>query len=174
MNFSLWHFFGAPPINSPAFYSHFSGKKGGAGGQRGGKVRGTRENKRKSGNILGGDWNSGGISLGFPGNPQGILRGGGISQEKSRSLADFQKFHEFPGLSQENPPRRWDFSGNLKCSGFSGPPGARPGGGPGGPAENPTSRRIPRLRWSIKPRRPTVAPAGTERRKTAAAWETDR
>ena len=53
-------------------------------------------------------------------------------------------------------------------------PGARPGGGPGGPPKIQTSRRIPRLRWSNKARTPDSAPAGTERRKTAAAWETDR
>ena len=53
-------------------------------------------------------------------------------------------------------------------------PGARPGGGPGGPPKIRTSRRIPRLRWSNEARTPDSAPAGTERRKTAAAWETDR
>ena len=62
----------------------------------------------------------------------------------------------------------------MKKSRFPGPPGARPGGGPGGPPKIPTSRRIPQLHPRIKARTPDSAPAGTERRKTAAAWETDR
>ena len=172
MNFSLWHFFGAPPINSPAFFSHFSGKRGAPGGNGAEKCAG-RGKIKKPGNILGGDPNSGDISLGSSENSQEILRGGGISQEEPRSLADFQKFQEFPGISQKILRGGGISQKKRKYSGFSGPPGARPGGGPGGPPKIATSRRIPHLRWSIKARTPDLAPAGTERRKTAAAWETD-
>ena len=149
---------------NPGFFLALFVEKGGTGGQRGGKVRGIWKNEKIQRNPRGSPElrglsprevaeprrkspagvESGEISRGFPRNSRKILRGGGISQEK------------------------------VKKSRFSGPPGARPGGGPGGPPKIRTSRRIPQLHPRIKARTPDSAPAGTERRKTAAAWETDR
>ena len=173
MNFSLWHFFGAPPINSPAFSSHFSGKRGAPGGNGAEKCAGRGRLKKNPGIFSGGTGTPGT----FPSDSQKILRGGGIPQEELKKIKIPRGFPGIPEIfrifSEKSSAAAGFLRKKWKYSGFPGPPGARPGGGPGGPPKIATSRRIPHLRWSIKARTPDLAPAGTERRKTAAAWETD-